>query len=62
MPIAPPSTNETRGDEYRYAMYRKTKRIMDRLHELNIYTPNRSGFPLIEIPLANHEDIDTVGR
>ncbi|GIU99404.1 MAG: hypothetical protein KatS3mg014_1020 [Actinomycetota bacterium] len=24
--------------------------------------PNRSGYPLIEIPLANHEDIDPVGR
>jgi 8-amino-7-oxononanoate synthase len=35
---------------------------MDRLHELEIYTPNRSGFPLIEVPLANHEDIDEVGR
>jgi 8-amino-7-oxononanoate synthase len=32
------------------------------VHELGIYTPNRSGYPLIEIPLANHEDIDAVGR
>ena len=35
---------------------------MDRLHELDIFTPNRSGFPLIEIPLADHEDIEVVGR
>jgi 8-amino-7-oxononanoate synthase len=54
--------NERRGDAARYEMYRKTKRVMDRLHELEIYTPNRSGFPLIEVPLANHEDIDEVGR
>jgi 8-amino-7-oxononanoate synthase len=54
--------NERRGDAYRYDMYRKTKRVMDRLHELDIYTPNQTGFPLIEVPLANHEDIDTVGR
>lgn len=54
--------NETRGDRFRYEMYRKTKRVLDRLHELEIYTPNRSGFPLIEVPLANHEDIDEVGR
>ena len=25
-------------------------------------SPNRSGYPLIEIPLARHEDIDVVGR
>jgi 8-amino-7-oxononanoate synthase len=54
--------NDTRGDLYRYEMYRKTKRVMDRLNELDIYTPNASGYPLIEIPLANHEDIDPVGR
>jgi 8-amino-7-oxononanoate synthase len=54
--------NDKRGDLYRYDMYRKTTRVMDRLHELDIYTPNGSGFPLIEIPLARHEDIDPVGR
>jgi 8-amino-7-oxononanoate synthase len=54
--------NEKRGDTYRFEMYRKTRRVMDRLHELEIYTPNQTGFPLIEVPLANHEDIDTVGR
>jgi 8-amino-7-oxononanoate synthase len=60
--IAGLRVNETRGDAYRFAMYRKTQRVMDRLHELDIYTPNHTGFPLIEVPLANHEDIDTVGR
>jgi 8-amino-7-oxononanoate synthase len=54
--------NDKRGDRYRYEMYRKTKRVFERLRELDIYTPNESGFPLIEIPLANHEDIDSVGR
>ena len=54
--------NDRRGDEARFEIHRKTKRILDRLHELDIYTPNESGFPLIEIPLANHEDIDVVGR
>jgi len=60
--IAGLRVNETRGDAYRYEMYRKTRCVVDRLHELDIYTPNQSGFPLIEVPLANHEDIDTVGR
>jgi 8-amino-7-oxononanoate synthase len=54
--------NETRGDLYRAEIHRKTKRVLDRLHELDIYTPNSSGYPLVEIPLANHEDIDPVGR
>jgi 8-amino-7-oxononanoate synthase len=54
--------NAERGDAARYVMYRKTKKLLDRLHELDIYTPNRSGYPLIEVPLADHEDIDVVGR
>jgi 8-amino-7-oxononanoate synthase len=54
--------NAERGDAARYAMYRKTRKVLDRLHELDIYTPNRSGYPLIEVPLADHEDIDVVGR
>lgn len=54
--------NDERGDQYRYEMWRKTHRVLDRLHELGIYTHNTSGYPLIEIPLANHEEIDVVGR
>jgi 8-amino-7-oxononanoate synthase len=60
--IAGLDVNEKRGDRYRADIYRKTRRVLERLHELNIYTPNTSGYPLIEIPLANHEDIDPVGR
>lgn len=60
--IAGLEVNDKRGDRYRFDMWRKTKRVLDRLHELNIYTPNHSGYPLIEIPLAHHEDIDVVGR
>ena len=29
---------------------------------MGIHTPNTSGFPIVEIPLANHEEIDEVGR
>jgi 8-amino-7-oxononanoate synthase len=60
--IAGLRVNDARGDMVRYDMYLKTRRILDRLHDLDIYTPNQSGFPLIEIPLANHDDIDVVGR
>jgi len=27
-----------------------------------VHTPNVSGFPVIEVPLARHDDIDAVGR
>jgi 8-amino-7-oxononanoate synthase len=60
--IAGLAVNDHRGDLYRYEIYRKTRTVMERLHELDIYTPNESGFPLIEIPLAHHDDIDVVGR
>ena len=29
---------------------------------MDIVTPNESGFPIIEIPLADHDEIDDVGR
>ncbi|MDP9144227.1 MAG: aminotransferase class I/II, partial [Actinomycetota bacterium] len=54
--------NEKRGDLYRTEIHRKTHRVLDHLASLGIYTPNTSGFPIIEIPLANHEDIDIVGQ
>jgi 8-amino-7-oxononanoate synthase len=60
--IAGLKVNEERGDQARLTTYRATKRVLDRLEELDIYTPNHSGYPLIEIPLARHEDIDKVGR
>ena len=53
--------NRTRGDVYRFDLWRKTHRVLDALRELDIYTPNESGYPIIEIPLANHEEIDDVG-
>jgi 8-amino-7-oxononanoate synthase len=54
--------NAERGDRIRRELHRKTRRVLGSLHELMIRTPNRSGFPLIEIPLARHEDVDEVGR
>jgi 8-amino-7-oxononanoate synthase len=54
--------NRTRGDAYRFELWRKTHRVLDALSAMDIYTPNESGYPIIEIPLANHEEIDDVGR
>jgi 8-amino-7-oxononanoate synthase len=60
--IAGLAVNDARGDLYRAEIYRKTRKVVERLHALDIYTPNESGFPLIEIPLAHRDDIDVVGR
>ena len=39
-----------------------TARVLDALDRLDIETPNRSGLPIIEIPLRHHDRIDDVGR
>ena len=54
--------NERRGDELRLELHRMTRRVLDALDELGIYTPNTSGYPIIEIPLADANEIDAIGR
>jgi 8-amino-7-oxononanoate synthase len=54
--------NQKRGDAIRADLWRKTSAVLDCLDNLGVHTPNRSGFPIIEVPLARHEDIDAVGR
>jgi 8-amino-7-oxononanoate synthase len=54
--------NRTRGDLYRRDLWDKTHRVLAALDELEIWTPNVSGYPIIEIPLADHDEIDEVGR
>jgi 8-amino-7-oxononanoate synthase len=54
--------NERRGDAIRADLWRKTALVLDCLDRLGVHTPNRSGFPIIEVPLARHGDIDAVGR
>ena len=54
--------NEARGDEIRADLWRKTDEVLKCLDRLGVHTPNRSGFPIIEVPLARHEDIDAAGR
>jgi 8-amino-7-oxononanoate synthase len=56
------AVNRTRGDEIRADLWRKTHRLLDGLHAAGIKTPNTSGLPIIEVPLADHESIDEVGR
>lgn len=55
------AVNRKRGDRYRADLWRRTARVLDALRDLQIRTPNESGFPVIEIPLADHEEIDEAG-
>jgi 8-amino-7-oxononanoate synthase len=54
--------NEARGDVLRAELHRLTRRVIDVMRGLDIGTPNTSGFPIIEIPLADPSDIDDVGN
>ena len=54
--------NEARGDDLRAKLWRLTDRVLGALRRLGIDTPNRSGLPIIEIPLRDHLGIDAVGR
>jgi 8-amino-7-oxononanoate synthase len=53
--------NDKRGEDLRAELHRLTARVLAKVHELGIATPNRSGFPIVEIPLADPDAIDEVG-
>jgi 8-amino-7-oxononanoate synthase len=54
--------NEERGDALRADLWRLTDRVLAALRSLGVETPNRSGLPIIEVPLQDHRRIDAVGR
>jgi 8-amino-7-oxononanoate synthase len=54
--------NERRGDLIRADLYAKTRRLLDALDALGVYTPNTDGFPIVEIPLAEPNAIGDVGK
>jgi len=54
--------NDQRGDQLRHSLHRMTWQVLDCLEVLGIATPNTSGYPIIEIPLLDPDDIDDVGR
>lgn len=53
--------NDRRGDALRAELYRLTERVLDHLDELGVHTPNTSGAPIVEIPLADGEQLPLVG-
>jgi 8-amino-7-oxononanoate synthase len=54
--------NEREGERLRRVLYDHTRRVTGCLHRLGVHTPNRSDFPIVEIPLRDHTRIDAVGR
>jgi 8-amino-7-oxononanoate synthase len=54
--------NAARGDGLRARLCSHTLRVLDHLDELGVETPNRSGFPIIELPLRDYRRISEVGH
>jgi diguanylate cyclase (GGDEF)-like protein/PAS domain S-box-containing protein len=52
--------NERRGDALRADVYRRTVRVLDHLDDLGVATLNRDRLPIVEVPLANADDLDAV--
>ncbi|MFG2837759.1 aminotransferase class I/II-fold pyridoxal phosphate-dependent enzyme [Streptomyces zaomyceticus] len=52
--------NDERGDVIRADLHRKTARVLAHVRGLGIATPNTDGLPIIEIPLADSDDLDDV--
>jgi 8-amino-7-oxononanoate synthase len=54
--------NADRGDALRARLYAVTRRVLDHLRTLRVTTPNRCGFPLIEVPLRDPAFLQPVAR
>jgi len=54
--------NERRGDALRAELHRLSSRVVEGLRDMGVATPNRSGLPIVEIPVRDHSRIDFVGR
>ncbi|WP_128378232.1 aminotransferase class I/II-fold pyridoxal phosphate-dependent enzyme [Streptomyces cavernae] len=52
--------NDRRGDAIRADLHRKTLRVLDHLDTLGLATLNTDQLPIVELPLAHHEDLDAV--
>jgi len=54
--------NAKRGDAIRADLYHKSVKVLDHVRSLGVFTPNIANTPVIELPLAAGQDIDTVGK
>jgi 8-amino-7-oxononanoate synthase len=55
-------TNERRGEDLRAQLWHRTRTLLDHLDKLGVATSNTTGFPLVELALADPEDQHAVGR
>jgi 8-amino-7-oxononanoate synthase len=53
--------NARRGEHLRERLCRLTARVLDAVDALDVRTPNRSGLPIVELPIADHRRIGVVG-
>jgi hypothetical protein len=54
--------NDVRGDQLRALLYARTRRVLDHLDKLGATSMNTSGFPIVEVPLADPDDLPRAGR
>jgi 8-amino-7-oxononanoate synthase len=54
--------NEVRGDQLRARIHAATRRVLDHLAGLGVATRNTSAFPIVQVPLADPDDLDLAGR
>jgi 7-keto-8-aminopelargonate synthetase-like enzyme len=50
------------GDQLRKTLCDHTLRVLDAVDRVGAYTPNRSGFPIVELPIADRARIAEVGE
>ena len=53
--------NARRGEALRHTLYAHTARVLDHVRTLGVETPNTSGTPIIELPLASSDNMELVG-
>ncbi|MHB9857715.1 aminotransferase class I/II-fold pyridoxal phosphate-dependent enzyme [Streptomyces sp. YIM S03343] len=53
--------NDRRGDTIRTSLHRRTMRLLDHVGRLGLDVPCHDELPIVEIPLADPEDLDKVG-
>jgi 8-amino-7-oxononanoate synthase len=54
--------NAVRGDQLRARIHAATRRVLDHLAGLGVATRNTSAFPIVQVPLADPDDLDLAGR
>ncbi|MEV1287538.1 pyridoxal phosphate-dependent aminotransferase family protein [Micromonospora sp. NPDC049679] len=52
--------NEARGDALRAHLHRLTARVLDHVHARGLTTPNTTGTPIVELPLAPGRDLGEI--